>query len=208
MEINPNGNIYNRLFQHLAFADDVIMIARNPTAIRDAFGKFETAAKRLGLKINDDKTKFMINTPLEQSLPEAFEIGDHRFERIDSFRHLGAVVTMKNDVSTEIQARIAPGNGCYFALQRILKSKSYSQKTKLAIYKTIIRPIVTYASETWVLTKKDEALIGTWERKVLRKIFEPVNERNVRRIRSNQELRCMYQDLDLVTTIRKSRLKL
>jgi hypothetical protein len=108
---------------------------------------------------------------------------------------------------TEIQARIAAGNGCYFALQRILRSKSISRKAKLAIYKTIIKPIVTYANETWVLTKKDEALINTWERKVLRKFFGPVNERNVWRIRSNQELRFMYQDLDLVTTIRKSRLK-
>jgi hypothetical protein len=33
------------------------------------------------------------------------------------------------------------------------------------------------------------------------------SKRNVWRIRSNQELRCMYRDLDLVTTIRKSRLK-
>jgi hypothetical protein len=57
IEINLNGNIYNRLYQHLAFADDVIMIARNSTATRDALGKFETTAKRLGLKINDDKTK-------------------------------------------------------------------------------------------------------------------------------------------------------
>jgi hypothetical protein len=48
---------------------------------------------------------------------------------------------------------------------------------------------------------------GTWERKVLRKIFGPVNERNVWRIKSNQERRCMYQDLDLVTTVRKSRLQ-
>jgi hypothetical protein len=94
-----------------------------------------------------------------------------------------------------------------FALQRILKSKSISRKAKLAIYKTIIKPIVIHASETWVLTKKDEALISTWQRKVLRKIFGPVNERNVWRIGSNQELRRMYQDLDLVTTIRKSRLK-
>jgi hypothetical protein len=92
-------------------------------------------------------------------------------------------------------------------LQRILKSKRISRKAKLAIYKTIIEPVVTYASETWVLTKKDEALISTWERKVLRKISGPVNERNVWRIRSNQGLRCMYQDLDLVTTISKSRLK-
>jgi hypothetical protein len=61
-------------------------------------------------------------------------------------------------------------------------------------------------SETWVLTKKDETLISTWERKVLRKMFGPVNERNVWRIRSNQELRCMYQDLGLVT-IRKTSLR-
>jgi hypothetical protein len=92
-------------------------------------------------------------------------------------------------------------------LKRILKSKSISRKEKLAIYKTIIKPIVTYASDTWVLTKKDEALISKWERKVLRKIFGPVNERNLWRIRSNQELRYMYQDLDLVITVRKSRLK-
>jgi hypothetical protein len=38
-------NIYNTLYQHLAFAD-VIMIARNPAAIRDAFGKFKTTAKK------------------------------------------------------------------------------------------------------------------------------------------------------------------
>jgi hypothetical protein len=53
-----------------------------------------------------------------------------------------------------VQARIVAGNGCYFALQKILKSKSISRKAELAIYKTIIKPIVTYASGTWVLTKK------------------------------------------------------
>jgi hypothetical protein len=48
--------------------------------------KFETTAKRLGLKIND-KTEFMINTSREQSFPEAFEIGDYSFERTDSFKY-------------------------------------------------------------------------------------------------------------------------
>jgi hypothetical protein len=105
----------------------------------------------------------MINTPHEQSLPEAFEIGDHNFERTDSFKYLGVVVTTKNGVSAEIQARTAAGNGCYIVLQSILKSKSISRKAKLAIYKKIIKPIVKYASETWVLTKKDETLISTWD---------------------------------------------
>jgi hypothetical protein len=53
--------------------------------------------------------------------------------RGDSFQYLGVVVTTKNEVSTEIQARIAAGNGCYFVLQRILKPKSISRKAKLAI---------------------------------------------------------------------------
>jgi hypothetical protein len=47
--------------------------------------------------------------------------------------YLVVVVTTRNEVSTEIQARIAVGNGCYFALQRILKSKRISKKAKLAI---------------------------------------------------------------------------
>jgi hypothetical protein len=49
----------------------------------------------------------MINTRSEQILPEASEIGGHSFERTDSFKYLGAVLTTKNEVSTEIQARTA-----------------------------------------------------------------------------------------------------
>ena len=39
------------------------------------------------------------------------------------------------------------------------------------LYDTIIRPVVTYASETWTLNKQDEMKLETWERKTLRKIF-------------------------------------
>jgi hypothetical protein len=34
-----------------------------------------------------------------------------------------------------------------------VKKKAHGEQT-LALFKTIIKPIVTYASETWVLTKK------------------------------------------------------
>jgi len=49
-------------------------------------------------------------------------------------------------------------------LQTILKSKNISQKAKRTIYKTVFKPIITYASETWAITKKDVMLVGTWER--------------------------------------------
>jgi hypothetical protein len=34
----------------------------------------------------------------------------------------------------------------------------------------MIRPVVTYASETWVLAEENERALNTWERKIMRKI--------------------------------------
>jgi hypothetical protein len=52
-------------------------------------------------------------------------------------------------------ASLMAGNRCYYALQNVLKSKTLSRKAKLNVYKTIIRPVVIYGSETWTLTKKE-----------------------------------------------------
>jgi hypothetical protein len=43
---------------------------------------------------------------------------------------------------------------------------------------TMIRPVVTYSSETWTLTAKEENL-RIFERQILRKIFGHVNTDNI-----------------------------
>jgi hypothetical protein len=40
----------------------------------------------------------------------------------------------------------------------------------MKIYKTMIRPVITYLSETWTLTAKDENNLRISERQILRKI--------------------------------------
>ena len=39
---------------------------------------------------------------------------------------------------------------------RQLKSKIINRKIKLLLCKTIIRPVLTYGAETWVMKKQDE----------------------------------------------------
>jgi hypothetical protein len=53
-----------------------------------------------------------------------------------------------------------------------------------------------------LLLKKNKSQINTWERKVLRSIFGPVNDRRIRRIRSNKELADLYHETDLATVIK------
>jgi hypothetical protein len=52
----------------------------------------------------------------------------------------------------------------------------------------LIRPVLFYGSETWVLTKKEENQLLVFERKILRTICGPKIENGVYRWRYNHEL--------------------
>ena len=61
--------------------------------------------------------------------------------------------------------------------------------------------------ETWVLRKVDEFRLGVFETKILRRIYGPVCEEAVWRSRYNEELYRLYDEADLVTTIKITRLR-
>ncbi len=79
--------------------------------------------------------------------------------------------------------------------------------TKIRIYKTIIYPILTYGSETWILNKKEEKQLIVFENKILRKIFGPINEDNVWRKRHNYEIRELYKEPDIIAELKSRRLR-
>jgi hypothetical protein len=56
-----------------------------------------------------------------------------------------------------------------------------------------MRPVLAYGFETWVLSKSDEAILGVFERKVLRAIFGPTNDNGQWRIKCNDELHTLYK---------------
>jgi len=61
-----------------------------------------------------------------------------------------------NKINIEIAEGIVKGNKAYYANTKLIKSKFLKRNTKMKIHKTIIRPVVTYSSEIWTLTAKDE----------------------------------------------------
>jgi hypothetical protein len=110
---------------------------------------------------------------------QSVAIGDTHFEVVKEFVYLGSLMTPTNDVSLEIQRRIQTANRCFFGLRKHLRSSHLSRLAKFTIHKTLIRQVLLYSSETWVLTKREENQLLVFERKVLRTICGPKIENDV-----------------------------
>jgi hypothetical protein len=65
---------------------------------------------------------------------------------------------------------------------------------KLKLKNTIIDKTLTYASETWTLTKRDRKHLNVFERKVYRRILGPVydSEKEYWRILVNDQLDALF----------------
>jgi len=63
-----------------------------------------------------------------------------------------------------------------------------SKMAKLKLYCSVIRPVITYACETWTVKETITNKLMVFERKLLGKIFGPPNENGIWRIKTNQEL--------------------
>jgi hypothetical protein len=75
------------------------------------------------------------------------------------------------------------------------------------MYQTLVRPIVIYACETWVLKENTKSKLRVFERKVLRRIYGPTKESDgTWRIKSNEELNRLIADKNIVNYIKAQRL--
>jgi len=99
------------------------------------------------------------------------------------------------------------GNRAYTANHHMLKSKIIKRSVKKQMYKKLIRPVVTYGSETWTLTKSDENLLRIFEGKILQRIYGPVQEGDICRIRNNEELNRSINGEDIVEFIKAQRMR-
>ena len=79
-------------------------------------------------------------------------------------------------VCVEIKKHFLSASECLHGLKRLLKLYLHPRKTKPLLYKVLIRPAVTYVSETWVIAKKGKEARGPLDRRIFRSFFGAVQE--------------------------------
>jgi hypothetical protein len=81
--LQSTGTIYNKETQLLAYADDIDIVSRSQSAVRDAYLALERKTANVGLKISEQKRKYMIaalNDRTIHDVGQSMTIGDKLFE--------------------------------------------------------------------------------------------------------------------------------
>jgi hypothetical protein len=84
--IVEKGNIVYKSKQICACADDIVLVTRNTPTLKELLSALETEGRKMGLRINEEKTKYM-KMPCTQARRclQNLIIGDFNFEGVESF---------------------------------------------------------------------------------------------------------------------------
>jgi len=111
----------------LAYADDIALIGKNEIEIRKLFVEIENIARKFGLQINQEKTKYVIverKNSLKKNKIGHLKMKKYRFERVENFKYLGVILNEDNNNQIDLQERLKNANKTCCMLQKFLKIKT------------------------------------------------------------------------------------
>jgi cyanophycinase-like exopeptidase len=109
----------------LAYADVILLIGKNEIEIRTLFIETENIARKLGLQINQDKTKYVIverQSSLKQNKIGHFKIKVYKFLIVENFKYLGVIIKEDNNYQIDLQEGMRNANKTYFMVQKFFKN--------------------------------------------------------------------------------------
>ena len=103
--------------------------------------------------------------------PNIYGHGCYNLQKVENFVYFGTVVNSDSGVMMGIKVGLGAANKCCFGLMNPLISKLLSRRVKCLIYVTLIRPLLTYCSESgqWVnkVVSSSDSLRGKFYEKCL-----------------------------------------
>ena len=99
--------------------------------------------KKVGLKLNTQKTKIMASGPIT-----SWEIDGETVETVADVIFLGSKITPDGDCSHEIKRCLFLGRKVVTDLDSIFKSRDITLPTKVRLVKAMVFPVVMYGCES------------------------------------------------------------
>ena len=130
-------------------------MAESEEELKSLLTKVKEEGKKVGLKLNIQKTKIITSGPIT-----SWQIDG---ETVADFIFLGSKITADGDCSHEIKRHILLGRKVMTKLDSILQSRDITLSTKFHLVKAIIFPVVIYGCDSWTTKKAEHRRIDAFE---------------------------------------------
>ena len=145
-EAQAGIKISGRNINNLRYADDTTLIAESEEELKSLLMKVKEERKKVGLKLNIQKTKIMASSPITSWKTDGETVADFIF--------LGSKITAEGDCNHEIKICLLLGRKVMTNLDSILKSRDITLLAKVCLVKTIVFPVVMRC-ESWTIKKAE-----------------------------------------------------
>ena len=177
--------IYELNVSPLGYADDIASASTSKTKVDSALRIVYAHSRKWRYHFNAKKSAILVygETPREgkvNSKNRMYRLGPERVLEKTSYDHVGLKCCVYNDFTERTNDKIQKGRKAINAASGIgLKPGGLSMKACSLLFWSLIVPIVTYASELWVVKDQDLEIIDKFQRYAGRKVqrFPPFSPR-------------------------------
>ena len=141
--------ISGRNINNLRYEDDTTLMAESEE-LKSLLMKVKEESKKVGLKLNTQKTKIMTSGPIT-----SWEIDGEAMESVTNFILGGSKITADGECNHKIKRRLLLGRNVMTNLDSILKSRAITLPTEVHLVKAMVFPVVMYGCENWTVKKAE-----------------------------------------------------
>ena len=143
------SRLSGRNINNLRYADDTTLIVESEEELKSLLRKVKEESKKVGLKLNIQKTKIMASGPIT-----SWQTVGETVEPVADFIFLGSKITADGDCS-QIKRCLLLGRKVMTNLDSIFKSRDVTLLTKVCLVKAMVFPVVMYGCESFTVKKAE-----------------------------------------------------
>ena len=164
-EAQAGIKIVGRNINNLRYADDTTLMAESEE-LKSLLMKVKEESEKVGLKLNIQKTKIMVSSPISSWQTDGEKMGIVR-----DFILGGSKITTDGDCSHEIKRHLLPGRKAMTKLDSKLKSRDITLPPKVHLVKAMVFPVVMHGCESWTIKKAECQRKDAFERWCWRRLL-------------------------------------
>ena len=105
------------------------------------------------------------------SSSEKIVVDGKEVDDVEEFTYLGPIVDKVGGGSKDILRRLQKARGAFQRLGRVWAARGIGRRTKIRLFKTLVRPVLLYGCKTWKITSNDERKLNSFQCQSLRRIM-------------------------------------